>query len=681
MSDNNKTEEFLEKLAPCIERGELEACVEEAARLAGEMGIGAEELLDLATERWNSGNHAFAYVLALAAAHGLEGNGKAQAYFNAGLAAQFLRKVENAEKHYQDAIAANPKHAAAHSNYAILLQELNRKDEAEEHYKVAIDANPRFAEVHHNYANLLSELKRNEEAEEHYKVAIDANPRLAQAHSNYANLLKELDREGEAEEHYKLAIDANPRLAQAHSNYANLLKELDREGEAEEHYKLAIDANPKLATVHHSYAILLSELDRKTEAEEQYKLAIEFDPKLAVAHYNYAILLLELDRKSEVEEQYKLAIEFDPKDAGSHSNYAILLSELNRKEEAQEQYLEAIKANPNYANAHGAYGLLLIELDRRNDAWKETEKASNIFKETGNITQSYLAKAWFYERYSEKNFNWKKFRESGEDAEKAGDEYLNASETTEGDLKDDLALQGNVLKAKSFVRKIPEKSWYRKILNRFGKNPDISELMDNLSEAAKYYEKASCCSAGERKDICNACFSSISVFSEILLAMGALIKDDDAEIDKDKWLSSLELAHKIYNEKKLNNGAALVDTLKQLIKCVDELAEHRKVGLHIQEEKLGKCYNSLIEVSEKLDGALKIISEHAVDAIREYAKKQGMGFIEETKPKQSFFDNWIVKAGVVLGIIASIILLLQFLKLDSSALDLIKSLISRIGIT
>ncbi|MFZ3059843.1 MAG: hypothetical protein WA102_08910 [Candidatus Methanoperedens sp.] len=43
MPENNKTEEFLQKLAPCIERGELEACVEEAARLAREMGIGAEE--------------------------------------------------------------------------------------------------------------------------------------------------------------------------------------------------------------------------------------------------------------------------------------------------------------------------------------------------------------------------------------------------------------------------------------------------------------------------------------------------------------------------------------------------------------------------------------------------------------------------------------------------------------
>ncbi|MBU4220762.1 MAG: hypothetical protein KKA10_03930 [Euryarchaeota archaeon] len=40
MLENNKTNEILQKLAPCIERGEIEKCMEEAARLAGEMGIG-----------------------------------------------------------------------------------------------------------------------------------------------------------------------------------------------------------------------------------------------------------------------------------------------------------------------------------------------------------------------------------------------------------------------------------------------------------------------------------------------------------------------------------------------------------------------------------------------------------------------------------------------------------------
>jgi hypothetical protein len=45
MPENTKTAEFLQKLAPCIKRSDLDVCVEEAARVAREMGAG--ELLKL----------------------------------------------------------------------------------------------------------------------------------------------------------------------------------------------------------------------------------------------------------------------------------------------------------------------------------------------------------------------------------------------------------------------------------------------------------------------------------------------------------------------------------------------------------------------------------------------------------------------------------------------------------
>ncbi len=109
MSENNKTVEFVQKLAPCIERSDLDACVEEAARVAGEMGIGAEELLVLSAQAGMTGVHALVYVLALATVHGLEEEDKAVAYSNAGFAAQNLIKNVNAEKYYNKAIEANPK--------------------------------------------------------------------------------------------------------------------------------------------------------------------------------------------------------------------------------------------------------------------------------------------------------------------------------------------------------------------------------------------------------------------------------------------------------------------------------------------------------------------------------------------------------------------------------------------
>ncbi len=130
MVENDKTEEFLQKLAPCIQRGELDACVEEAARLANEFGISANELLESSYQMGEDGKYELTYVLALVAVEELDDSGKAEAYYNAGFAAQSLGDADLAKEHYKKAIEADPNYALAHNNYANLLADLGKKDEA-----------------------------------------------------------------------------------------------------------------------------------------------------------------------------------------------------------------------------------------------------------------------------------------------------------------------------------------------------------------------------------------------------------------------------------------------------------------------------------------------------------------------------------------------------------------------
>lgn len=228
MPENNKTQEFLQKLALCIERGELEACVEEAARVAGEMGIGAEELLELSMEKGVDGDDDLAYVLALAAAPGLEGKEKAHAFFIAGVSSQHLGKKKKAEKYYKMAIEFDPNDAAAHSNYGLLLEGMNHHKMAEDQYKKALEIDPNYAVAHCNYGNLLEERDRYEEAEEHFKKAIEISPDKAVNHNNYANLLMNIRRYDEAEEHFKKAMELDPELEIVRSNYEILLSKLNR---------------------------------------------------------------------------------------------------------------------------------------------------------------------------------------------------------------------------------------------------------------------------------------------------------------------------------------------------------------------------------------------------------------------------------------------------------------------
>ena len=285
----------------------------------------------------------------------------------------------------------------------------------------------------------------------------------------------------------------------------------------------------------------------------------------------------ELNRKDEAEEHYKKAIELNPNYAVAHSNYANLLTGLKRFNEAEKHYLDAIKANPNLAEVHGAYGLLLVEFDKRDDAWKETEKAFEIFKESERATFSNLTKAWFYEKYADKNLERKKFRESSDDINKAGEEYLKASETVEGEIKYAFELKGNICKARSFIRK---------------EHKTNQELVSDLKNASEFYKKASVCPAGGTEETCGACYSAMEVFSQELMALEEFVRNKKSSIRKEEWNVKLDKSNEIYLKKGSDKGVALVAVLKELIKCVDELEYYTARKSSLQKRRLKECYKN-----------------------------------------------------------------------------------------
>ncbi|NCS91409.1 MAG: tetratricopeptide repeat protein, partial [Candidatus Altiarchaeum hamiconexum] len=85
-------------------------------------------------------------------------------------------------------IKINPNYSEAHNNLGNLLQNLKRYEEAEKEYREAIRINPDYADAHNNLGNLLQNLKRYEEAEKEYREAIKINPNDILAHQNISEL-------------------------------------------------------------------------------------------------------------------------------------------------------------------------------------------------------------------------------------------------------------------------------------------------------------------------------------------------------------------------------------------------------------------------------------------------------------------------------------------------------------
>ena len=373
-------EEFPQELVPCIERSGLEICVQEAVRLAEELEVAADEMLNHSSEYEALGDHKQACVLALAAVQkGLNNTKKeAEAFFYAGFAADNFDRIR-AEKYLVKSIELNGNCAKAHNSYALLLSRDNNIDEAKNHYEVALKIDPNYACAKNNYANLLRKMRDDKEAEKYYKQALDDDEDFATAHLNYALLLSNTtDRKLEAENHYKKAIEINQKAKEFNSDFA---------------------------LPHISYAMLLNEIGRKIEAEEQYKKAIEIDKNNFEAHLYYAQLLREKCRYYEARKVAEAAVRIKPHHPCAHATLGDIFANWGYFKEAEQEYKEALA---NFTSLGSKWKLIIEPHIHNNLGWVyekdgRDSEAEKEFKEA-NPCENEIAQRNLSELREKKDF-------------------------------------------------------------------------------------------------------------------------------------------------------------------------------------------------------------------------------------------------------------------------------------
>jgi len=358
----DKEKALLEKIASCLERSDLDECVGEAIDSAKELGISPQRLLELNITQMMDGQYQQGYILALAAAEGIDE--KAPAYANAGTASFHLNNLESAEKQLRLAIEADPNNSLAHSNLGNLLYDLGRTDEAEKQYRLAIKSGPNFAPAYYNFGVLLYDLERKDEAEVQLRLAIKSDPNFASAHYNLGVLLSELGRKDEAEEQYYLAIKSDPNHAEAHSNLGVLLKNLGRKVEAEEQYRLAIKSDPNLAVAHNNYANLLRDRGRFGEAEKEVRIALDLDPHNPNWLGTLGDILADEGWLDESEKEYKRALEHsnemeDTARSEIHNNLGWVYAQKKLFYNAKDEFFKARTIDPK--NIKAIRNLRIIE--------------------------------------------------------------------------------------------------------------------------------------------------------------------------------------------------------------------------------------------------------------------------------------------------------------------------------
>ena len=88
-----------------------------------------------------------------------------------GLFEKLFRK-ESEENKFNVKFTTDPKNVQAIYNTATLLHQMKKYDEAEKVYREAISIDPNFAEAHNNLGKLLIDLNRTDEGNREAEIAL-----------------------------------------------------------------------------------------------------------------------------------------------------------------------------------------------------------------------------------------------------------------------------------------------------------------------------------------------------------------------------------------------------------------------------------------------------------------------------------------------------------------------------
>ncbi len=215
-----------------------------------------------------------------------------------GLTRQQLRYWRDSRSLFEHALAVTRDNWMAHNGLGIALSQQGQLDEARRHFLEAIRLNPGQAALHKNLANVLVKQDELTAAIDEYHIALQLKPHdpdviraLATAHYNLAGQLAKQGQSAAAIRHLQAALRLQPDDPQANYNLANLLLAEGHATEAIPHYEAARRVRPHHAETHTNLGNAFLAVGRKTEAIAQYREALRLDPQQVAARHNLAVAL------------------------------------------------------------------------------------------------------------------------------------------------------------------------------------------------------------------------------------------------------------------------------------------------------------------------------------------------------------------------------------------------------
>jgi predicted O-linked N-acetylglucosamine transferase (SPINDLY family) len=340
-------------------------------------------------------------------------------YLQQGMAAHQAGRLEDAQRHYQGALLADPHNFPATRLLAALYIQRQQFAEAERLLQKAAAFNPRDASVQQNHAATLLALKRPSEAIAasdrslllqagniaalHIKAnalmemgrfadavavsgqALAADPNYVEGFALRGRALYQMQRHTEALASYDQLLARRPDHFDGHYFRAMALAALERQDDALAGFDQIIARYPNSAQVFYDRGNTLAALKRLDEARVSFEQAVTLSPDFPGAWSNLGTVLLMLARPQDAITAFDRALALAPEDMDAWKKRASGLATLHRHDEAIASYERAIALNPRDASTYVDMAYVLQQAGREAEALAAFDKARALNVDTPHL--------------------------------------------------------------------------------------------------------------------------------------------------------------------------------------------------------------------------------------------------------------------------------------------------------
>jgi len=202
-----------------------------------------------------------------------------------------VKNWQNSITLFEHALNMTTDNSVAHINMGVALSGQGKMDEAVRHYYEALRIKPNLTAPHLNLGVALKEGGKLSEAINHFTKVLGVKSDCAEAHYELGDTLNRKGDFASAIEHYLEAVRIKPDYAKVYNNLGVILACQNKDKEAIVHFYKAVQIDSAYAGAYYNLGKIFTNQGKIEDAIFNYRKTLHFSPENTQALYNLSWIL------------------------------------------------------------------------------------------------------------------------------------------------------------------------------------------------------------------------------------------------------------------------------------------------------------------------------------------------------------------------------------------------------